>query len=592
MNSKNLLLPIRFYLLFAFTLLILSTLAQAQDSSPSETQNNDQKQTEMASLSKEINESTEEIKELSLALKSATGEEYDAIQLRLYQKNMALRASIETAIDEEVFEPKVLQQMVKGQANYTERAMTYIEGKFLEKVNEINTAELDAKLSLLPGYKELHEFFDLMYRWSWQNEQWRQKLGIAKPKTVEVLKEKYEIRMDLVSASIDYLMQQQKTVSTQLSQSPESEKASFQLQKLINDQRLDIAVNSLRQLSSDAAEMGMKTAEYRQLIFKATGSITHDLLDFEVLWGILVSASKSVFNWLSENAADVFFKILIFILVLFIAHPVAKLTRRVVGKTVASKNLNFSQLMQDFFISISSKTVWVIAILIGLSQIGINLAPVLTGFGIAGVIIGLALQDSLSNLAAGMMLLIYRPFDVGDFVHAGGVDGKVNKMSLVNTTIRTFDNQIIIVPNNKIWGDVIKNVTHERTRRVDMVFGIGYNDDLLKAEQILIDIATSHPAVLPVPETMVKLHTLNTSSVDFIVRPWVKTDDYWDVYWDVTKEVKLRFDREGISIPFPQQDVHLHMVKGNKENDQLKRIRLSDEPKLDKNEQQQNDEKS
>lgn len=117
-------------------------------------------------------------------------------------------------------------------------------------------------------------------------------------------------------------------------------------------------------------------------------------------------------------------------------------------------------------------------------------------FGIAGVIIGFALQDTLSNFAAGMMLLIYRPFDVGDFVHAGGVDGKVSHMSLVNTTIRTFDNQIIIVPNSKIWGDVIKNVTHERIRRVDMVFGIGYSDDLLKAEAVLTDIVKSHPAVL------------------------------------------------------------------------------------------------
>ncbi len=129
-----------------------------------------------------------------------------------------------------------------------------------------------------------------------------------------------------------------------------------------------------------------------------------------------------------------------------------------------------------------------------------------------------------------------------------------------NTTIRTFDNQIIILPNSKIWGDVIKNVTHERVRRVDMVFGIGYADDLLKAEQVLKDIISEHPAVLREPEPNIRVHTLNTSSVDFIVRPWVKTDDYWDVYWDVTKEVKLRFDREGISIPFPQQDVHLHMV--------------------------------
>ena len=160
-----------------------------------------------------------------------------------------------------------------------------------------------------------------------------------------------------------------------------------------------------------------------------------------------------------------------------------------------------------------------------------------------------------------MMLLIYRPFDVSDLVEAGGVSGKVSHMSLVSTTIKTFDNQILIVPNSKIWGDTIKNVTHERLRRVDMVFGIGYNDSIEHAEQVLNSIVDAHPAVLRSPETTIKLQTLNTSSVDFIVRPWVKTEDYWDVYWDITREVKLRFDREGLSIPFPQQDVHLHMVE-------------------------------
>ena len=269
---------------------------------------------------------------------------------------------------------------------------------------------------------------------------------------------------------------------------------------------------------------------------------------------------------MANNAPQHVFQLFVFVFILFASSVSAKLVRKITSKAVVSKNLKLSQLMQNFFITISGNVVWVLGILVGLSQLGLNLTPVLTGFGIAGVIIGFALQDTLSNFAAGMMLLIYKPFDVGDFVFAGGVDGKVSHMSLVNTTIKTFDNQIIIVPNSKIWGDVIKNVTHERVRRVDMIFGIGYGDDLLKAESVLTDIVTTHPAVLRTPEPAIKVHTLNTSSVDFIVRPWVKTEDYWDVYWDVTKEVKLRFDREGISIPFPQQDVHLHMVKGQQES--------------------------
>jgi small conductance mechanosensitive channel len=143
-------------------------------------------------------------------------------------------------------------------------------------------------------------------------------------------------------------------------------------------------------------------------------------------------------------------------------------------------------------------------------------------------------------------------------VEAGGVFGKVQKLSLVSATILTIDNQTLIVPNGKIWGDVIRNVTAQKTRRVDLVFGISYSDDIPHAEKVLKSILDEHDKVLDDPEPIVKLHELADSSVNFIVRPWVKTEDYWDVYWDVTREVKMRFDREGIGIPFPQRDVHIY----------------------------------
>ena len=173
-------------------------------------------------------------------------------------------------------------------------------------------------------------------------------------------------------------------------------------------------------------------------------------------------------------------------------------------------------------------------------------------------VIGFALQDTLGNFASGMMILLYRPFDVGDVVEIGGVFGTVKAMNMVNTTMLTIDNQTLILPNTKIWQEVIKNVTAQSKRRIDLVFGISYSDDISKAEKILSDILEEHDLILDNPEPIVRLHELADSSVNFIVRPWVKTDDYWDVYWDVTREVKLRFDREGVSIPFPQQDVHIH----------------------------------
>ncbi len=204
-----------------------------------------------------------------------------------------------------------------------------------------------------------------------------------------------------------------------------------------------------------------------------------------------------------------------------------------------------------------------IGVLVALSQVGIELGPLLTGLGVAGVIIGFALQDTLSNFASGVMILIYRPYDVGDLVKVNDIQGTVNKMSLVSTTIQTVDNQRLVIPNNKIWGDVINNITAEHIRRIDMVFGIGYKDDIDKAKQLFMDILLADERVLPTPEPMVRVHSLNDSSVDFIVRPWVNTSDYWEVYWDMTEKVKKALDAEGISIPFPQQDVHLYTHNSN-----------------------------
>ncbi|MBW2398443.1 MAG: mechanosensitive ion channel family protein, partial [Deltaproteobacteria bacterium] len=146
---------------------------------------------------------------------------------------------------------------------------------------------------------------------------------------------------------------------------------------------------------------------------------------------------------------------------------------------------------------------------------------------------------------------------------AGGVFGKVSHMSLVSTTILTIDNQTKIVPNGKIWGDVITNVTAQTQRRVDLVFGISYTDDIQHAEEVMWSVIKEHPKVLSNPEPVIKLHELGDSSVNFVVRPWCARDDYWDVHWDVTREVKIRFDREGISIPFPQRDVHFHPAQAD-----------------------------
>lgn len=508
----------------------------------------------------ELNKVNKDLKELSDALAISSGDTTDALQLKLFQKNEELRAILATAVNQNSIPKEELIAQIEIQKSYSKGANTYLEEKIKALNAKIDAAKNEERLSLINDFQELQHYLNSVTNSSWQNIQWLKTLGVDESAAEAQFRGVVVQKLRLTSASVEYLNQQIGVIGKQLSVAPESEKAGLQLAQLVVKQRQSIAVESLTTLISVSDQLGIDTSEYKRLLFEVTGSITQDLFEGKVILSILTHWSSSVWDWLGTTAPQHLFQLFIFILLILITKMVVKLVRKITSKTVESKNLNLSQLMQDFFIGMSGNIVWIIGIMIALSQVGLNLAPVLTGFGIAGVIIGFALQDTLSNFAAGMMLLIYRPFDVGDFVFAGGVDGKVSHMSLVNTTIKTFDNQIIIIPNGKIWGDVIKNVTHERLRRVDMVFGIGYADDLLKAEKILTDIVVAHPAVLKTPEPNIRVHTLNTSSVDFIVRPWVKTDDYWDVYWDVTKEVKLTFDREGISIPFPQQDVHLHMV--------------------------------
>ena len=313
---------------------------------------------------------------------------------------------------------------------------------------------------------------------------------------------------------------------------------------------LDSAVGIMTSLEMDATS-------YQQQVIGATGEISTDIFDPQVLWSLIKKSLQKLVDLVVEDGPNLLLKLLIFAAIFVVFRKLANIVQRLIEAGLDRSQLQLSQLLRSMIVSISRNIVLIIGILLGLSQVGISLGPLLAGLGVAGFVIGFALQDSLSNFASGMMILSYRPFDVGDVVEAGGVFGKVSHMSLVNTTIMTFDNQTLVVPNNKIWGDVIKNVTSQRTRRVDLVFGISYSDDIPRTEALLREILAADERVLTDPEPMVRLNELADSSVNFIVRPWVKTEDYWDVYWDVTREVKLRFDEADVSIPFPQTDVHL-----------------------------------
>ena len=320
---------------------------------------------------------------------------------------------------------------------------------------------------------------------------------------------------------------------------------------------LALAIAQLESLLRLMSRLDIDTVIYRSVLLREDKGVSLRLFDQQALKRTLEDGWENTRDSLGKNLPDFVFKLVIFFLILAIFRALSKLVKRLAGRALNSSSANMSALLKDILVSASGAVVMLFGILVALSQVGISLGPALAGLGLAGFILGFALQDTLGNFAAGAMILIYRPYDVDDFVEVTGAAGLVKKMTLVSTTIITFDNQTLIIPNSKIWGDVIKNVTAQRTRRVDLVFAISYGDDIDKAEQVLREIVTSNSKVLQDPAPNIRLHKLGDSSVDFVVRPWTKTSDYWDVYWEVTREVKVQFDRQGISIPFPQRDVHL-----------------------------------
>ena len=362
--------------------------------------------------------------------------------------------------------------------------------------------------------------------------------------------------VQFLSLSLEGTLEQVDLIANQRIVLPDD--AEVMAKQRLADLQVRRLAGNLATASDMLDRMGLEDARYRQQLIEVTGTVTTDIFDWEVLKGLVSGWLEDLGIWLIDNLPQLLFNLLLFLLVLWIAVAVSRLTRRLVAEGLKRSNLKISQLLKNMIVSTAGGLVLLLGVLFGLAQLGISVGPLLAGLGIAGFIVGFALQDTLGNFAAGMMILLFRPYDVGDVVEAGGVFGKVSDMSLVNTTILTFDNQTLVMPNSKIWGDVTKNVTAQEKRRVDMTFGIGYGDDIPKAEKVLTEIVTGHDKVLEDPAPVIRLHTLNESSVDFIVRPWVNKDDYWDVYWDITRAVKTRFDEDGISIPFPQRDIHLY----------------------------------
>ncbi len=244
------------------------------------------------------------------------------------------------------------------------------------------------------------------------------------------------------------------------------------------------------------------------------------------------------------------------ILILIIGKWLSRYLSKLLGKILKKNNVD--ETLTQFLGNITYYSLLLMVLIATAGQLGINTTSFLTIVGAAGLAVGLALKDSLSNFASGIMLIMFRPFKVGDYVTAGGQSGTVESIDIFNTVLKTPDNQIVIVPNSSITANVITNVNAKPTRRINLVVGIGYDDNISEAKSVLEDLIKADSRILSDPAPTIAVSELADSSVNFVVRPWVKTGDYWAVRFDLIEKIKLTFDEKGISFPYPQQDVHMY----------------------------------
>ena len=247
--------------------------------------------------------------------------------------------------------------------------------------------------------------------------------------------------------------------------------------------------------------------------------------------------------------------ILMAVAIFVIGRWLARLLLGITDKMMTRTGMD--PMLVRFVHSILNALLLLVIIIAALDRLGVNTTSFIALIGAAGLAVGLALQGSLQNFAAGVLLIVFRPFKVGHFVEAGGAAGVIEEIGIFSTRMKSGDNREIIVPNGAIYGGMITNYSARDTRRIDMVFGIGYGDDIRKAREIIKGILDADERILKDPEPLIAVGELANSSVNFNVRPWVNNADYWNVRFDVTEKIKLAFDENGISIPFPQMDVHL-----------------------------------
>jgi len=262
--------------------------------------------------------------------------------------------------------------------------------------------------------------------------------------------------------------------------------------------------------------------------------------------------------WDSVRSTGIDFgvKVLIALVIFFVGRIGARLLTRGLRKAMQSQEVD--KILESFVCNLVYWVVMVFVIIAAINQVGVQTTSLIAVMGAAGLAVGLALQGSLANFAAGVLIVVFRPYRVGDFVEAAGISGVVEQVQILTTILKTGDNKRIVVPNGQIMGSIITNYSANETRRIDMIVGVSYDDDLDKVRAQIEELVAADERIMQDPACTIAVSELADSSVNFVVRPWVRTADYWGVKFDLTEAIKKRFDQQGISIPFPQRDVHIY----------------------------------
>ena len=270
------------------------------------------------------------------------------------------------------------------------------------------------------------------------------------------------------------------------------------------------------------------------------------------------------FDWaevwimVQTTGVDFAMRLIIAFIIFYVGKWVVKLVVKAMLKAMQKAEMDVT--LRRFIANIAQALLMVFVIIAAIDYLGIQAASLIALLGAAGLAVGLALQGSLSNFASGVLIVLFRPYKVGDWIEGGGISGAVEDVQILTTVLKTGDNKRVIIPNSQIMGSTITNYSANETRRVDLVVGVSYSDDLDQVRNELESLVAADDRILDDPAVMIAVSELADSSVNFVVRPWVKTSDYWGVYFSLTEAIKKRFDDVGISIPFPQQDVYIHNV--------------------------------